>query len=60
MIGYVKQESTQVRVFDEKGAFKFLLNGTLVSYTSTTIIVRQGNTNYMYNENNRFLRQWVD
>ena len=53
-----KQNSpTTVYVYDEKGSYKFALNGELVGYTGSTVTVKpnpSSSTIYVYDENGQY------
>jgi hypothetical protein len=57
-IGTAKQNSpNQVYVYDEKGSYKFSLNGELVGYTGSTVTVKPNPSSsqiYVYDENGHY------
>jgi len=53
-IATAKQESSQVKVYDEKGNFMFSRSGELVGYTSTTITIKDGSQNKTYDNKGNF------
>ena len=53
-IASAKQESSQVKVYDEKGNFMFSRSGELVGYTSTTITIKDGSQNKTYDNKGNF------
>lgn len=54
MIATAKQESSQVKVYDEKGNFMFSRSGELVGYTSTTVTIKDGSQNKTYDNKGNF------
>lgn len=54
LIATAKQDSSQVRVYDEKGNFLFSKSGELVGYTSTTVTIKDGSQNRTYDNKGNF------
>lgn len=54
MIATAKQDSSQVKVYDEKGNFMFSRSGELVGYTSTTVTIKEGSQNKTYDSKGNF------
>jgi len=54
LIATAKQESSQVKVYDEKGNFLFSRSGELVGYTSTTVTIKDGSQNKTYDNKGNF------
>lgn len=54
MIATAKQESRQVKVYDEKGNFMFSKTGELVGYTANTVTVKDGSQNKTYDNKGNF------
>lgn len=54
MIATAKQDSSQVKVYDEKGNFMFSRSGELVGYTSTTVTIKDGSQNKTYDNKGNF------
>ena len=56
MIGYAKQKSNSVDVYDEHGKFLFNKCGQVVGYTSATVSIKSNTgTTWLYNEQGRCL-----
>ena len=54
LIATAKQDSSQVRVYDEKGNFLFSKSGELVGYTATTMTIKDGSQNRTYDNKGNF------
>ena len=50
MIGYAEQKGSNVYVYNTNGGFMWNRVGTLSSYTSTTAVIKQGSTTYVWGE----------
>lgn len=50
MIGYAEQKGSNVYVYNTNGGFMWNRVGTLSSYTSTTVVIKQGSTTYVWGE----------
>ena len=55
MIGHVEQQGNNVMVFNTNGAFMWNRFGTLVNYTSNTVIIKNGSTTFVCGENGQIL-----
>ena len=53
-IATAKQDSSQVKVYDEKGNFIFSRSGQLVGYTSKTVTIKDGSQNKTYDNKGNF------
>jgi len=54
MIATAKQDSSQVKVYDEKGNFMFSKSGELVGYTPSTVTIKDGSQNKTYDNKGNF------
>jgi len=54
IIATAKQESRQVKVYDEKGNFMFSKTGELGGYTASTVTVKDGSQNKTYDNKGNF------
>ena len=47
MIASAIQRGSSVYVYDERGKNLYTRSGTLIGFTSTTVTIKRGNTNYV-------------
>lgn len=50
MIGFAEQRGNIVYVYGVNGNLLWTNNGTLISYTSTTVIIKRGSISFIYGE----------
>lgn len=55
MIGYAEQKGLDVYVYNPNGRFMWNRRGDLQSYTSNTVIIKQGSTTFVCGENGQIL-----
>ncbi len=58
MIGLAQQTGSNIQVYDDKGHWLFTVPGTLIGFTSSTVVVKifeNSNTLTVYDEHGHFL-----